>query len=116
MNLNKLTKRVFSMLLALVLVFTAVMPMTASAATSHEDFIRVFHLDVGRKYFTVAQVTEIIDALSESGYTHMELAIGNEATPRSLRNMTASSFGNSESSSSIRAEITMASALWCSAT
>ena len=70
-------KHILSLLLAFILMFTAIMPVTVSAATSHEDFIRVFHLDVGRKYFTVDQVKEIVDALSESGYTHMELAIGN---------------------------------------
>ena len=77
MNILKQKKRVLSLFLAFVLMLTYVLPVGASAATSHEDFIRVFHLDVGRKYFTVDQVTEIIDALSASGYTHMELAIGN---------------------------------------
>lgn len=77
MNILKQKKRVLSLFLAFVLMLTYVLPVGASAATSHEDFIRVFHLDAGRKYFTVDQVTEIIDALSASGYTHMELAIGN---------------------------------------
>lgn len=77
MNSMKLKKRLFSFLLAFVMMLTAILPMSVSAATSHEDFIRVFHLDCGRKYFTVDQITEIIDALSASGYTHMELAIGN---------------------------------------
>ena len=77
MNVMKQKKRILSLFLAFVLILTAVLPVCASAATSHEDFIRVFHLDVGRKYFTVDQVKEIIDTMSASGYTHLELAIGN---------------------------------------
>ena len=77
MNFKKLKHRTLSLFLACMLMLTALLPMSVSAASSHEDFLRVFHLDVGRKYFTVAQVTELIDALSASGYTHMELAIGN---------------------------------------
>ena len=77
MRVMKQKKRLFALLLAFVLMLAVVLPVGASAATSHEDFIRVFHLDVGRKYFTVSQVREIIDALAESGYTHLELAIGN---------------------------------------
>ncbi len=77
MNIIKQKKRILSLFLALTLMLTFVLPVNTSAATSHEDFIRVFHLDVGRKYFTVSQVKEIIDSLAASGYTHMELAIGN---------------------------------------
>lgn len=77
MNVTKHCKRILSLFLAFMLVLTTIPPVPASAATSHEDFIRVFHLDVGRKYFTVDQVKEIIDSLSASGYTHMELAVGN---------------------------------------
>ena len=51
---------------------------TATQATTTDDFIRVFHLDCGRKYFSVAQIEEFIDLISKQNYTHMELAVGND--------------------------------------
>lgn len=43
-----------------------------------EEFIRIFHLDCGRKYFTVAEIEGIIDQLAKNNYTHIELAFGND--------------------------------------
>ncbi len=103
--MNIMKKRVFSILLAFVLILIAVLPVSASAATSHEDFMRVFHLDVGRKYFTVSQVTEIIDALSESGYTHMELAIGNGGLRLLLDDMSVTVGSTTYSSDKVTAGI-----------
>lgn len=45
---------------------------------NQEGFMKVFHLDVGRKYFTVDEVKEVIDAISNVGYSHLELAVGND--------------------------------------
>ena len=70
----------FKRLLALALVLCmmlSVAPISTFAAAS-DDFIRVFHMDVGRKYFTVDEVKEVIDTLSANYYTHLELAIGND--------------------------------------
>ena len=39
--------------------------------------IRAFHLDCGRKYFTISEIKNIIDQLSENKYNYFELAIGN---------------------------------------
>lgn len=50
-------------------------PMTGTG----EEFIRIFHLDCGRKYFTVQQIKDIINQLAANHYTHIELAIGNDA-------------------------------------
>ena len=105
MNVMKMKKRVFSLLLAFVMVVTAVLPVGASAATSHEDFIRVFHLDCGRKYFTVAQVEELIDALAESGYTHIELAIGNGGLRLLLDDMSVTVGSTTYSSDKVKAGI-----------
>lgn len=41
-------------------------------------FYRIFHLDCGRKYFTVEQIKDIIDKIAKNGYSHLELAIGND--------------------------------------
>lgn len=47
-------------------------------AGAGEEFIRIFHLDCGRKYFSVQQIKDIIDQLEANHYTHIELAFGND--------------------------------------
>ena len=49
--------------------------------------IRVYHIDCGRKYFSATQINAIIDKLAEYGYTHIELAFGNEGLRFLLDNM-----------------------------
>ncbi len=79
-------KKVLSLFLALVMVFSllpgaalATQDDTAAAtAATSTEFMRIMHLDCGRKYFTVDQVKDIIDQLAENHYTHIELAFGNE--------------------------------------
>jgi len=105
MYTNKQTKRILSLVLALVMVMTFVVtPVTAKAADA-EDFIRVFHLDAGRKYFTVAQVEEIIDTLSASGYTHLELVVGNEGLRLLLDDMSVTVGSTTYSSANVSAGI-----------
>lgn len=104
MKANKMSARIFSMLLVVVLLLGSALP-GASAATGSEGFIRVFHLDVGRKYFTVNQVTELIDAISAVGYTHMELAIGNEGLRLLLDDMSVTANGTTYSSDKVSAGI-----------
>lgn len=92
---RKILTRLLSVLLVVVMTF-GLLPVSASAAwwnrgntepqpvvdtqaaTDNSNFIRAFHLDCGRKYFTVAEVEKIIDQLAENYYTHLELAFGNE--------------------------------------
>lgn len=50
--------------------------------------IRVYHIDCGRKYFSATQINAIIDKLAEYGYTHIELAFGNEGLRFLLNDMT----------------------------
>lgn len=66
------------------------------------DFIKVFHLDCGRKYFTVDQVKELIDALSNAGFSHMELAIGNDGLRLLLDDMSISANGTTYASETIK--------------
>lgn len=40
--------------------------------------MRIFHLDCGRKYFSVDEIKGIIDQLSANHYTHLQLAFGND--------------------------------------
>lgn len=45
--------------------------------TGNDGFLRIFHLDCGRKYFSVSEIKGIIDKLAENNYTHIQLAFGN---------------------------------------
>lgn len=58
-----------------------VMPVQANVAVrdiSKDGFIRIFHLDCGRKYFSVSEIEGIIDQLAANNYTHIQLAFGND--------------------------------------
>lgn len=46
-------------------------------AGAGEEFIRIFHLDCGRRYFSVDEINGIIDELAANHYTHIELGFGN---------------------------------------
>lgn len=50
----------------------------AMTATMPEGFIRIFHLDCGRKYFSVEQIRKLIKCAADNHYTHVELAFGND--------------------------------------
>lgn len=50
----------------------------ASTTGNGDSFMRIVHLDCGRKYFTVEWVKSLIDKMDEYGYTHLELAFGND--------------------------------------
>ena len=50
----------------------------ATQAVDNSEFLRIFHLDCGRKYFSKEQIYGIIDELAKNHYTHIELAFGNE--------------------------------------
>ena len=93
---KKFLGRVLTMLLVASMVFT-LLPAPAIAAgnwwwnneayteeavptatADNSNFMRIFHLDCGRKYFSVTEIKGIIDQLAANNYTHIELAFGNE--------------------------------------
>ena len=102
-------KKVLAFILCFVMVlgfvpthaFAAEAQGTATAS-ANEDFIRVFHLDAGRKYFTVDQVKEIIDAISAVGYTHLELVVGNEGLRLLLDDMSIEANGTTYDSDAVK--------------
>lgn len=79
------TKKVLSMILVLVMLlsllsmaaFTLPAAASSDSAASNDDFMRIFHLDCGRKYFSVSEIKGIIDQLAANHYTHLQLAFGN---------------------------------------
>lgn len=60
------------------------------------DFIRVFHLDCGRKYFSVDEIEGIIDQMAASNYTHIELAFGNDGFRFLLNDMAVGSYNSDQ--------------------
>ena len=96
--MNKI-KRIVSLALVLCMVM-AFLPAGVSAAS--EDFLRVYHLDCGRKYFETADVEELIDQLSENGYTHLELALGNDGLRLILDDMSVMSYDGDTVAAGIR--------------
>ena len=67
--------------------------------------MRIFHLDCGRKYFSVGQIKDLIDAASASNYTHVELAIGNDGLRFLLDDMSVTANGTTYSSEKVKTGI-----------
>lgn len=107
------TKKVLSMILVLVMLlsllsmaaFTLPAAASSDSAASNDDFMRIFHLDCGRKYFSVNQIKDLIDAASASNYTHVELAIGNDGLRFLLKDMSVTANGTTYSSEKVRTGI-----------
>lgn len=107
------TKKVLSMILVLVMLLSLLsmaaftLPAAASSdgAASNDDFMRIFHLDCGRKYFSVAEIESLIDTASENNYTHVELAIGNDGLRFLLDDMSLTVNGKTYASEDVSREI-----------
>lgn len=94
------TKKVLSMILVLVMLlsllsmaaFTLPTAASSDSAASNVDFMRIFHLDCGRKYFSVSEIKGIIDQLAANHYTHLQLAFGNNGFRFLLNEMSVGSY------------------------
>ena len=85
-------KRIISALLSIVML-VGLLPTTVFAATpdsGNSDLMKVFHLDCGRKYFSVGQIKDIIDTLEDNDYNYLELAVGNDGLRFLLDDMSLS--------------------------
>lgn len=109
-------KRWLSLLLAVVLMI-GLLPISAfatsasaqagedKAATQDSEFLRIFHLDCGRKYFTVSEIEGIIDQLAENHYTHIQLAFGNDGLRFLLEDMSVTVNGTEYKSDAVKTAI-----------
>lgn len=103
---RSLRKKVLSLILAVVMA-VSLLPISAfasgdskaSTTASTDEFVRIFHLDCGRKYFSVSEIKGIIDQLAENHYTHLQLAFGNDGL-RFLLNDMSVKVNNTEYASS----------------
>lgn len=109
-------KRLLSLILAVILMI-GLLPISAfatsasaqagedKAATQDSEFLRIFHLDCGRKYFTVGQIKDLIDTASANNYTHVELAVGNNGLRFLLKDMSLEVDGKTYTSDGVTAAI-----------
>ena len=75
------------------------------AATQDSEFLRIFHLDCGRKYFTVSEIEGIIDQLAENHFTHIQLAFGNDGLRFLLDDMSVEVNGTTYASDEVTSAI-----------
>lgn len=93
--------------LSLVLVFCMLCTMTvtgfAADTTSggQTDFMKVVHLDAGRKYFSVDSIKKIIDNASADGYNYLELGVGNDGLRFLLNDMSVTTNDKTYSSEAV---------------
>ena len=111
-------KRLLSLILAVILMI-GLLPISAfatsasaqagedKAATQNDsEFLRIFHLDCGRKYFTVSEIEGIIDQLAENHYTHIQLAFGNNGFRFLLNDMSVKANNKTYSSDDVKTAVT----------
>lgn len=108
----KFSKRLLSLLLALVMtvgVMPAVGLVSAVDATDRAEqsdtFMRVLHLDCGRKYFTKDWIIALLNEMASAGYTHLQLAFGNDGLRFLLDDMSVTAGGTTYSSADVTAGI-----------
>ena len=77
-----------------------------AAVSSSGEFIRIFHLDCGRKYFSVSEIEGIINQLAANHFTHIQLAFGNNGFRFLLNDMSVTANGTTYSSEAVTSEIT----------
>lgn len=109
-------KRLLSLILAVILMI-GLLPISAfatsasaqagedKAATQDSEFLRIFHLDCGRKYFTVSEIEGIIDQLAENHYTHIQLAFGNDGLRFLLDDMSLTVNGTEYDSEKVKSAV-----------
>lgn len=111
---NRMT-RITAVLLAMLMVLT-VAPLIAlpAAAEDSSEFLRIFHLDCGRKYFSVSEIEKIIDKLAENHYTHIQLAFGNDGFRLVLNNMEITANGKTYASDTVKNAVVSGNATYSS--
>ena len=109
-------KRLLSLILAVILMI-GLLPISAfatsasaqvgedKAATQDSEFLRIFHLDCGRKYFTVSEIEGIIDQLAENHFTHLQLAFGNDGLRFLLDDMSLTVNGTEYDSEKVKSAV-----------
>lgn len=114
--MRKLSKTLLSLLLiAAMLASFVVLPAAAEEPAAEQpteavqaadsSFMKIFHLDCGRKYFTKDWILALINEISAAGYTHLQLAIGNDGMRFLLDDMSLTVGDKTYSSEDVAAAI-----------
>ena len=119
--MRKLSKTLLSLLLiAAMLASFVVLPAAAEEPAAEQpteavqaaekqaadsSFMKIFHLDCGRKYFTKDWILALINEISAAGYTHLQLAIGNDGMRFLLDDMSLTVADKTYSSEDVAAAI-----------
>ena len=77
---RKGASKAVALVLSLAMIFGMVPMVSASAgntADAQDNFDRIVHLDMGRKYFTPDWIKSLIDEMAKLGYNQLELDFGN---------------------------------------
>ncbi|MCI6011923.1 MAG: family 20 glycosylhydrolase, partial [Firmicutes bacterium] len=72
---------------------------------SGSSYMKIFHLDCGRKYFSVSQIETVIDTLEANDYNYLELAVGNDGLRFLLEDMSVTVNGTAYTSDAVKAGI-----------
>ena len=98
--------RWLALLLAVVMLLSALpTAVFAEGESSADTFYKIVHLDCGRKYFTVDWVKALIKEIAADGYTHLELAFGNDGLRFLLDDMSVTAKGTTYNSDAVKAGI-----------
>ena len=71
---------------------------------------KIFHLDCGRKFFSKDWIIALLNELDAAGYTHLQLAFGNNGFRFLLEDMTIEANGTTYASDDIKAGIQIGNA------
>lgn len=92
---GKKCNRWIALLLAVVMMLSvlpgSVMAAGETAGTG-DGYMKLVHLDCGRKYFTPGWIKNLIDVMAKDGYTHLELAFGNDGLRFLLDDMSVGTY------------------------
>ncbi|MGM9635392.1 MAG: family 20 glycosylhydrolase, partial [Candidatus Avispirillum sp.] len=103
--MKNLFKKVLAATLALVMTVCAVPALANTARAADSVDMRILHLDCGRKYFTANWVKALIVEMKNAGYTHLELAIGNDGMRFLLDDMSVTVNGEDYDSAKVKAAV-----------
>ena len=68
-------KRLVSLALCFILLMS--LPLGAFSANEQGEYMKIYHVDCGRKYLSAEELCALIDLLADYDYSHLQLAFGN---------------------------------------
>ena len=84
-----------------------------SVPLNTDEMYKIYHLDCGRKYFSVEQIKEVIDTIAENDYNTLELAVGNDGMRFLLDDMEVSANETTYFSEDVKAGIREGNRKYC---